>query len=611
MNHLYLYLDDPVSAPGILPQAEAHIALRALDGESATRLSDGERIYALYELTEQADELAMRWARSTCSALASTSWTGLLTYQGIDLQPLLVNRLFRGFFLDRARIYLGVQRILEAESPQRVTIFSSSDTDTLFAHAACLEADVELASHRLPAPRAQRVPASSALRTFARDIAGPALKRGFSRPRSRQQDRGIPHVVLIEREEMTTQMVAGAFEVLRAESPVAITIVRFEARHTGPAWPEAHHRDGADYQNLTTLLRLVAHEVRVMTLRNAGVHWPEPVLARAAPYILRFLRQVAVPSIVHTLQVIRRVVHIERPSLLVVVDETGLVGKAVALQGRHLGIPTLNVQHGVRTDSPWIEDQLFDRFAVFGPTTSEVFLQRGNDPSIFVPTGAPRYDRLFRRRGLKSRQQVAAELGLDASRPIVTFASQHAWGRMTPTVKRETLLALLRACRQAGVQLVVKLRHGQPDYVPVEAMRDPGWEHVKVAIEYDLYNLLNASDVVATAYSTVGMEAVALGKPLLIVNLTGQPDPIPYVEEGVALGVYQPDRVSAAMSHLLTTGQPHRDWAQRRQDFIRRHLTSDDGRSAERLAHLMREMIESKQETRNLSWIRPVSVSSE
>jgi hypothetical protein len=386
-------------------------------------------------------------------------------------------------------------------------------------------------------------------------------------------------------------MVVDALDALQCEHNVATTIVCFEPG--GSIQPSSKTRLAmiSDYQNLHTLACLMAYQVRVMAKRRGPTGWSNPVLEVVGSSVLQFLRLVALPSIVHTLELLSRLIAVERPDLCVVTDETGLLGKAVALQGRRMGVSTLNLQHGARADSPWIEDQFFDRFAVFGESTTEVFVGRGNDPSMFVPTGVPRYDRLFRREGFKSRQQVAAELDLDPSRPVITFASQRAWGRITPAVKRETLLALLRAWRETEAQLVVKLRHGQPDYVPPEATRELGWERVRVTTDYDLYDLLNASDIVATAYSTVGVEAVALGKPLLIINLTAQPDPIPYVQEGVALGVYQADQVAPALRRLLRGRHPSADWMRHRQEFVHRHLTSDDGRSAERVAELMWRMV--------------------
>ena len=553
-------------------------------------LIDGEQAYGLHSLTERADDLAMKWARAVAARIeADPRWRPLMTYDQMNLHPLLVNRLFRGFFIRHARTYLSVWHILDVERPQQVRLYTTSGAVAGFASAACHAFELPPDVICLPGQTPSRLPIPPALNTLAREIVAPALRHALPAPPRRHAN--LPHIVFVERGVLHAEIVARALDALRKLCEVQITIVRFFPAPPTLVYPHARYTDMDSYQDISTLVHLLAFQTRVMTTRGLSVPWPKALPQSSLPSTLRFVKQVALPSIVHTLELVRRIIQIEQPNLLLTIDETGLLGKAAALQGLRLSVPTLNVQHGVRTDSPWAEDQLFDRFATFGPSSKETFVKRGNDPSIFIPTGAPRYDRIFRREGIKSRQQVAVELGLDPGQPIITFTSQRAWGRMTPIVKRETLLALLRAWHQTDAQLVVKLRHGQPDYVPPEASREPGWNEVKVTADYDLYDLFNASDVVVTAYSTAGMEAVAMGKPLLIINLTGQPDPIPYVQEGVAVGAYQPDQVAPALLHLLSTGRPDPNWLQCRRGFIRRHLTSDDGRSADRLAQLMLEMM--------------------
>ena len=591
MRTLGLLLGDEIPADGWY-SLDRFVSLSPLGDlqEPPPELVDGEQAYELYNLTERADDLAMEWARDVVGTLeADVRWRRNLTYDQMDLRPLLANRLFRGYFLQRARTYLGVRHILDAEQPGQVLLFAGPGTSPFFVEAACNQLGLSPEVVHVPGPVQGRSRIPPAVRTFVQEIVTPALRHAIpARSRTHTDE---PRVVFIERGVLHTEMVARAFDALRAMCPVEIAIIRYDTEKPTLVYPHARYTTMDSYQDLSSLVRLLASQMGIMTSGGLSAPWPGTLPQASLPGILRFVRQIALPSIVHMLELVRRIVEVEAPSLLVTIDETGLLGKAVATRGRSLGVPTLNIQHGIRTASAWIDDQLFDRFAAFGPDSVEAYVARGNDPAIFVTTGFSRYDRIFRRDRIKSREEVAAELGLDAGRPIVMFASQRVWDRITPVVKRETYLALLRAWRGTGAQLVIKLRYGVPDYPPPEAAQEPGWEQVVVTAEYDLYDLMNASDVVVTAYSTVGMEAVAMGVPLLIVNLTGQPDPIPYVQEGVALGVYDPDGVGQALQYLLDTGRPNEAWEQHRLAFIRRHLTSEDGRSAERVAELMREMI--------------------
>ena len=285
MKHICLLLDDPTLAPSDLHLADACISLRAVDRGNATTLVDGEQAYALYELTEQADDLAMEWARAVHGALASTSWRLLFVYRDIDLQPLVINRLFRGFFLDRTRIYLGVQRILETEAPQAVIVHSASHTDALFAQAACLDAGVEFDRYPLSTAARRRVRVPEAFQTFLRDIAAPALKHPFSTPRFPTDGAAAPRIVFVERGGVGSQMVVDAFEALHAKRDVATTVVCFESKDPTRRHPRTRYTTISDYQNLAHLLHLLAYQARVMAGRHAARDWSNAVLSLVEPDI--------------------------------------------------------------------------------------------------------------------------------------------------------------------------------------------------------------------------------------------------------------------------------------------------------------------------------------
>lgn len=568
------------------------ISLSSQKSRDHGSLVDGELTYRLFELTQEADELAMTWSRAAVKTLSSSiHWQKLLHYEGVDLRPLLVNRLFRGFFIDGARVFLSVKRLIRAEEAKRVLVYDAGSTLSRFAELACILENVTSKVIYIASMQESRKLIPGSLRTFIFDIAYPTLKNISRQSSNSEKSKKASNVVFIKRGELAIEMVMGALHQLAANQQLAISVVSFDFPHQVIDNISYRRKGWHDYYTLRRLVRLARYQSRVMMERTYLDNWAEVHLEFLSKPLLGFIKRVALPSITHTLGIVDEIISEEDPGLLICVDETGLLGKSIAAQGKRRLIPTLNVQHGVRSDSPWIEDQLFDRFAVFGPATREVFSTRGNHPDMFVCTGVPRYDDLFRRRGLKSRLKVAAELGLDPNRPIVVFASQRSWGHMTPTVKSQTLMALVLAWQETDSQLVVKLRSGQDDYLPAEILEVPGWESALVTTNYDLYDLLHASDLVVTAWSTVGMEAVALGKPLLIINLTGQPDHIPYVTQRIAMGVYQPEDVKPALKQLLTSEVPIPEYAENRKKFIRQHLTRDDGRSAERLADLMLSMI--------------------
>jgi hypothetical protein len=579
---------------GSLPQVDRWISLIP-PAQLKTRSSewvDGDEVYGLYNLTEQADELAMKWSRALAATMAvEARWQQLLTYDRMNLHPLLVNRLFRGFFIQQARAYLGVRHILDIERPQQVTLSTTDGAVAEFASAACrthgLVPNVTYSHGR----SARRSRTSSALNTLARDIMAPALRHAV--PGLPRRSKGLAHVVFFDRGVIHIEMLARAFDALRDLRDVEITIVRWDPDQPGRIYPQARYTTVDSYQNLSTLAHLLAFQARVMASRGQSLACPEPMPQFSTLYALHFVRRVALPSIVHMLAVVRRVIQVEKPNLLITVDETGLLGKSVALAGRQRKVPTLNIQHGVRSDSPWLEDQLFTRLAVFGERDRELFIRRGTPPERVVATGAARYDQLALRQNLKPRAEVATELGLDPRRPIVVFASQAPIGRITPHLKLQTHLAIADAVLALPeIQCVVKLHPGALDDLPEKARFHPTAATTVVVRHYDLYSLLNACDLLITIHSTVGLEAAVLDKPILIVNLSQLPDPIPYTEEGVAVTANRPEQVPIHIQNLLYDQDLRQRLAMARERFLQRYLYRADGQSAQRLAQLMRRMLD-------------------
>jgi hypothetical protein len=587
---------DNVALPGSLPRTDLLISLLppAQLYARSSELVDGEQVYALHKLIGQADDLAMEWARAITAAMAAdSSWQHLLSHDLMDLRPLLVNRLFLGFFIQHARTYLSTRRILEIESPQQVTLYTAGGIVTEFAAAACRTLGIAPDITRLPrSERNQcRLRISPALNTLVRDIVGPSLR--YALPGLPRRSTNLAHIVFLERGLIHIEMIAQALDALRKLRDVKITIVRFDPKQPAGVYPHARYIALDSYQNLSTLVRLLVFQAQVMVVHSLPQDWPESLPRSIALGAKRFAQQVALPSIVYMLEVVRRIIRVERPHLLITVDETGLLGKSVALQGRRRGVPTLNVQHGIRVDSPWLEDQLFDRLAVFGERDRELFIRRGASPMRVVATGMPRYDRLALRQDLKSRAEVAADLELDPERPIVVFASQAPIGRITSYLKAQTHLAVADAALALPeVQFVVKLHHVAQDHVPDEVQSHPGAARMVTVRHYDLYDLLNACDVMITIYSTVGLEAAILDKPILIINLSQLPDFIPYTEEGVAVTASCPEQVSVYIRRLLNDQALRQRLAAARDVFLRRYVYRADGRSADRLAQLMEQMID-------------------
>jgi CDP-glycerol glycerophosphotransferase (TagB/SpsB family) len=189
------------------------------------------------------------------------------------------------------------------------------------------------------------------------------------------------------------------------------------------------------------------------------------------------------------------------------------------------------------------------------------------------------------------RSKLIEEWRLDPSKKIVLWATQcHG---ISDAENKLNFHAVFDSISAIGdVQLIIKQHPGEPeryDTMIREHLEGYSIDAHIVAKDADTLGLLAVSDLVLLKNSTTGLEAVALQKPLIVMNLGGQPDIVNYVQEGVACGVYRPEDLKPTIEQLLRDDSC---LARNREEFIRKYLYRVDGKAAERVVALIEECIE-------------------
>ena len=223
-----------------------------------------------------------------------------------------------------------------------------------------------------------------------------------------------------------------------------------------------------------------------------------------------------------------------------------------------------------------------DIVASYGLECSEAFRAMGWDERRIVLTGAPAMDRAARASHQDDRMTVDDALGLDRGAPLIVVA--------TSRVAREDewLLALAQGAAIHGWTVVVKPHplHGMKTYSEI-ATKTPELP-LLVTDVVPLPTLLSAADVVVTDYSHAGREALAFGRPLVAVNVTGQEfESGRYDEEGVAVGARSVDAVVPAVDTAISDHETRRRLEQARAAIVDRFNWKNDGHAAERLHRLL------------------------
>jgi len=333
-------------------------------------------------------------------------------------------------------------------------------------------------------------------------------------------------------------------------------------------------------------------------LEATGIEWAGVSLTEAAgPEIARGLAHllcVAAWNVVCAQRFLAR----EKPAKIILTNERAVFGRVLARSAQAARVPTLMLQFGLITAHPlWAAPIAADIAALDGDASVEALRAVGNVSGAELQvTGQPKHDLLLAEAATASKTEICRKHGLDPGRPIVLYAC-HAFGEQSGRFQRNAversqlereIEAVYRAMGHlAGVQLAIK-PHPNEDMAFHQALleRLGGPDCHLFPKDELIYPLLFACDVLVTHHSTVGVEAVVLGKPVVIVNLTGQPDVFPYVQSGVALPAYRDAEVEPALQRALFDEEARRTLEEGRPRFICQYALRGDPPPSDRIADL-------------------------
>jgi UDP-N-acetylglucosamine 2-epimerase len=213
------------------------------------------------------------------------------------------------------------------------------------------------------------------------------------------------------------------------------------------------------------------------------------------------------------------------------------------------------------------------------------------DSEEIMVTGQPRYDILYQADKIYDKEKKFKKYKINPNHKIVL------WTTGCHSISDEENVKNFKAVFETmqnlkNVTLIIKQHPGEGERyrkMIEKYLNDYKISAVVTPKKLDTYEQIFICDLMITKTSTTAIEAVALNKPVIILNLSGNQDIIDYINEGVALGVYKEEDLKQAIEKLL---KDDTDLAMNRKSYIEKHLYKIDGKATERVADLITQMIE-------------------
>lgn len=329
-------------------------------------------------------------------------------------------------------------------------------------------------------------------------------------------------------------------------------------------------------------------------------------LWEAANDVFKAFWSVIIRSVRNT-ELANAAIEAEKPAILIGTNERSGSYRAFYELARKRNIPYLSIQYGLINDHPlWRIPVAADLMAVEGTKVMDIIAQVDGNTDKLIVTGQPKYDAFIRRSRKISRDEVFIKYGLDPRKKLVVYAS-HTFGEEQSPDSRyssaddrskyfDEIVSVYEAfSRMNHSQLVVK-PHPFNERVDLhqKALKKISTSNIRIVSQRaDIGELIASCDVLITRHSTAGLDALILGKKLVVVNLTGYEDPIPYVEYGAAWGAYRRQEVYEAINGACYDETTSHKTAGRER-FISDFAYKNDGLAAQRIRSLIEDLITSR-----------------
>ena len=277
-------------------------------------------------------------------------------------------------------------------------------------------------------------------------------------------------------------------------------------------------------------------------------------------------------------------------------DEFYLTAKVAS----QLKIPSIELQHGLVTPNRtfvYFSPVRVDYFVAYGKLTKKILIADDNDPRQIIEVGSPRFDSyLTKSYNQQSLEELRVKLKIDTSRPVILVippaVRNPIKSRDCNTYEAVEILRALAALGTAisGIQIILKLR---PSNMNVrfyrKAAREIFKDNVIIAQYEDMKSLIYLSDVIVSCKSTVILEAMIIGKPVVLYMIRGGPSQFQLFKEGGAIRIAHTLKdLLPEVRSLIFKDELRKNLVRKAKEFLEKNYLFD-GKSYLRVIKLLRE----------------------
>jgi len=286
-----------------------------------------------------------------------------------------------------------------------------------------------------------------------------------------------------------------------------------------------------------------------------------------------------------TLKIVEFVLLKSNPkSIYAGLDGEILENSAINLAKRD-GIPNFSMLPSLTNPHP-IFKECFHAEKIFlpGKLSFDMLKKLGYDENRLIIIGHPKYDFLKKISSEESRKKLKKEFNFDQKKKLIIIAMSQ-WNENDD----KWMSDFIKFCNDNDFEIIIKI-HPMYKLTNIElstkkieslkklCTRNKFW----ITYDFDFYSLLSASDLVITDFSTAGIEAKLLGKPVISTNFSSSPWNYLQLEEtGTVITVKNIEELEKVSKKILEKGLEYNQ--KELETIVNNYNFKNDGNASERI----------------------------
>ena len=297
----------------------------------------------------------------------------------------------------------------------------------------------------------------------------------------------------------------------------------------------------------------------------------------------------------------KRILDIVNPSVILLHDEYGTLQLSIIKEAKKRNIPTVSIQHGANTESSIsylhlnehiqgksknLNFPLPDKICVWSEKSKNILKKYGHFPeNIPVVTGDPKIDFLPDVIEQFDKENICKNLKIPPQKKIVVFATQPYANSQESVLVANSIFKAIKSLDD--VFLVIKVHPNENDLSFYDDIAKKfNVTNYSIHQFYNLYEILFISDVVIVAYSTVGIEAMRMEKPVISINLLGLHDNEPVLKSKIPIIISSESQLISAIKKCCYIEKDEKIITDGKL-FAELDIGKVDGKAASRISNIL------------------------